>query len=113
MPRRHKYNVSPAEQRTYKGRVYDSKAEMQYAERLDLDPDVMWWLRQPGFDLGEDTRYRADFLVSEFDGNIHAIDVKGMETPAFRKIKKLWRKYGIMELRVVKKGVTVEVITKT
>ena len=76
----------------------------------------MWWLRQPGFDLGEDTRYRADFLVAETtlhsDGSVivYDVDVKGVETDAFKRIKRLWQKYGVMPLHVVKRGETIKVI---
>ena len=71
---------------------------------------VFLWLRQVAFDLGEDTRYRADFLVIESTGEFYAVDVKGMETQQFKKIKKLWKKYGEMPLRIVNKKKTTEVI---
>ena len=109
-PRQHKYRAKPT---IYKGRKYASKAEAAYAARLDADPDVMWWLRQPAFDLGEDTRYRADFLVGELGSGhlfVYAVDVKGVETDAFKRIKRLWQKYGVMPLHVVKRGETIKVI---
>lgn len=113
--RPHKYHAKPT---VYKGRMYDSKAEAEYAAGLDMDRDIAWWLRQVSFDLGEDTRYRADFLVADESSmlgsgtDIYAVDVKGVETAAFRKIKKLWRKYGPVPLHVVKRGKTVEVIER-
>ena len=108
---RHKYNVSPPDQRTYKGRVYHSKAEMIHATTLDLDNAVAWWGRQVPFDLGEDHRYIADFLVQYEDGNqLEVHEVKGRETPAWRKTKQLWRKYGTLPLRVITRGRTVEII---
>ena len=103
----HKYHAKRTE---FQGRSYASKAEAVHAMRLVLDTDVDWWLRQVGVDLGEDTRYRADFLVYEHGGYVYAVDVKGMETPAFRKIKKLWAKYGPVDLHVVHRGSTVEVV---
>ena len=106
--RKQKYNAKPTE---YKGRKYDSKAEALFAVRLDELKDkgiVHLWLRQTPFDLGEDTRYRADFFVIETNGTFYAVDVKGMETPSFKKIKKLWKKYGEMPLRVWKTNKVVE-----
>lgn len=113
--RRNKYGVAPKEQRIYKGQLYASKAEMEYAQRLDLDPDVKWWLRQVPVQLGEDTVTRVDFLVHEFNGasqswRTYAVDVKGMETRDFKRIKKLWAKYAPFPLRIVKRGKTASEI---
>ena len=104
IPRKQKYNAKPT---VYKGRKYDSRAEAKYAIGLDTQMAsgiIHLWLRQPAFDLGEDTRYRADFFVIESSGEFYATDVKGMETASFKKIRKLWSKYGEMPLRVIKKG---------
>ncbi len=121
---RNKYNVAPPEERTYKGWLYDSKAEKRYAEQLDMAPDVVWWMRQPRFDLGEDIRYAADFLVVERDRSgtvdlefIHVVDVKGKETAKFRMFKRLWPKYGPVPLKLIrfnyktKQFATYEVVT--
>ena len=102
--RKQKYNAKKTQ---YRGWNFDSRAEAQYAEYLDggvESGEIHCWLRQTPFDLGEDTRYRSDFVVIETDGTIYAVDVKGMETPRFRQIRKLWEKYGRMPLRVIKKG---------
>jgi len=109
--RKQKYNSKSTE---YRGRKYDSKAEAEYAMLLDVmqeSGEVHLWLRQTAFDLGEDTRYRADFFVITSCGLFRAVDVKGFETPAFKKIKKLWRKYGVMPLHLVRKGITYEVVS--
>lgn len=108
--RKQKYNAKPT---VYRGWRFDSKAEAQYARELDErkeSGEVYTWLRQTSFDLGEDTRYRADFLVIEGDGTIYAVDVKGMETASFKRIKKLWKKYGEFPLRIIKKGKLVETL---
>ena len=108
--RRQKYNAKPTE---YKGRKYDSKAEAMYASQLDALKDggeIYLRLRQTPFDLGEDTRYRADFFVIEGNGDFYAVDVKGVETQSFKKIKKLWVKYAEMPLHIVKKNKVVEVL---
>ena len=99
--------------RTYRGRLYDSRAEMAHAVQLDADPTVDFWLRQVGFDLGEDERYRADFLVRTLAGDVFAVDVKGVETTAFKRVRRLWAKYGPCELHVVRRGRTAEVIDAT
>lgn len=103
--RRHKYNVSPVDQRTARGRVYASKAEKEYA-------DMLWLLRdsgdydevveQPCVQLGEDFKYRPDFLVIG-EAGIEYVDVKGVETNDFKRTKKLWKKYGRLTLAVVKR----------
>ena len=103
--RKQKYNAKKTQ---YRGWNFDSRAEAKYAEYLDggvESGEIYCWFRQTPFDLGEDTRYRADFVVIEADFTIYAIDVKGMETPGFKKIKKLWEKYGKIPLRIIKKGV--------
>jgi hypothetical protein len=90
--------------------VYDSKAEAEYAAMLDLEHrngDVVTWSRQPSFMLG-DVRYRADFLVTYSKNGVPVfpvvIDVKGFETSAFRRTKKLWKRYGQLQLVVVNVG---------
>lgn len=110
IPRKQKYN---AKKTVYRGKNYDSKAEAAYARQLDNLKDVgavHLWLRQTSFDLGEDTRYRADFLVIETTGEFYAVDIKGMETASWKKTKRLWKKYGEMPLRVIKNGKVSEVI---
>ena len=97
----------------YRGWRFDSKAEANFAQLLDTRKEsgqVAYWLRQVPFDLTDDDRYKADFLVVESDGNIYAVDVKGMETPRFKKIRKLWEKYGIMPLQIVKANTELEII---
>jgi hypothetical protein len=114
-PRRKKYHATPT---IYKGVRYPSK--MQAARAIVLDDmyengEIDWWLREVAFDLGEDTRYRADFVVATPSGvgvnlvRVHAEDTKGKVTSAFRKIMKLWRKYGPMPLHVIQ-GKHIEII---
>jgi hypothetical protein len=112
--KRNKYNVSPSTARTWRGRVYDSKAEMHYAQGLHAAMEAGHGteiIEQPAVRLGEDTVYRPDFLVIELaTAQAYYVDVKGAETKEWRKNVKLWRKYGRLPLHVVKKGKTVEVI---
>lgn len=97
-----KYNVAPRALRTYRGRAYDSRAEMRYAIRLAADANVRLWIPQPIVQLGEDFTYRPDFFVLYRDGEAVFVDVKGAETQAFKKTKRLWAKYGLAPLHVVK-----------
>lgn len=104
---RNKYRVSPAEERRWNGRTYDSKAEMHYAQSLDLlirAGEISAVVEQPRVTLGvPENEYRPDFLVIPRDERPYFVDVKGMETPAFKKNKRLWSAYGRLPLVVVKR----------
>jgi len=100
--RRNKYNVAPVEQREYRGRVYASKAERQYAEFIRLDPEVAEVVDQPKVRLGPDFTYRPDFLVVPRQGHPYYVDVKGVETKEFATVRRLWPKYGRLPLVIVK-----------
>lgn len=118
MPWKSKYRVAPPEARRAFGKTYASKAEKEYAEwlyglrnagvhRLVLEQTTLW--------LGvPENVYRPDFFVIDGDGSAYFVDVKGVETQQFRKVKRLWAAYGPAALHVVKrKGrgfVTAEVI---
>ncbi|QDP54701.1 MAG: hypothetical protein Tp1124DCM412911_37 [Prokaryotic dsDNA virus sp.] len=109
-PKRNKFNANPT---TYRGWRFDSKAEAEFAKKLDSMVGarlVLWWLRQVPIDLTEDDRYRVDFVVCYTDGILEAIEVKGMETEAFRRIRRLWLKYGPFPLKIVKKNRTTETL---
>ncbi len=99
-----------AQRTEYAGVMYASKAEAAYAQYLDAGTGI-FWVPQPKFRLGcPENVYVADFLVSEAFGDSWVVDVKGMETPKFKRDKKLWAKYGPCELRIIKGGKLVEVI---
>ena len=82
-------------------------------DRDVADGSVSFWMRQVAFDLTEDDRYRADFVVFKSNGEVYAIDVKGAETESFRRIRRLWLKYGPMPLKVVKRGRITETLWDT
>lgn len=106
--RGNKYGVSPKELRTYNGVVYHSKAEMRDATWLDVlraAGMVRWWLRQVRVPLGDDALV-IDFLVCDNNGTVYAYERKGYETSVWKRKKKLWRKYGPFDLRVVYRTVT-------
>tara|TARA_B100001059_G_scaffold76184_1_gene73761 strand:- start:7718 stop:8104 length:387 start_codon:yes stop_codon:yes gene_type:complete len=109
--RRNKHNVSPSEQRRSLGRTFDSKAEKEYAERLQLllDSGVIaeFNCQVPVHCLGcPENKFKPDFLVipSPEDGRFpYYVEVKGFETPQWKTTKTLWEAYGRLELVVVKK----------
>ena len=112
--RPHKFNAMPT---VYNGVRYASKAEAARAVELDAlqaRGTIDFWIGQPLFRLGcAENTYRPDFLVyaeSYIDDPIWAEDVKGMETPAFRKNKRLWKAYGPCPLRIIRGGKCVETI---
>lgn len=115
-----KYGVSDSASRTFDGKVYDSKAEMLRAKQLrsyinmDLTYEVV---EQPRVSLGcRENIYVPDFLVIGPNGS-HYEDVKGMETAAFKKNKKLWAKYGRLPLHILTRqrggGWNTEIIEPT
>jgi len=105
-------NKYHAIQTEYRGVIYASKAEANRAAELDLlvrAGSVLWWLRQVPIDIGEpgvDKPYRVDFLVCDRDEQIHAEDVKGIETASFRRHVKQWGIRGPFPLYVIYHGKT-------
>ena len=105
--RGNKYNVAPASERVFQGRTYASKAERLYAEILWSrlkQRTIQLLIEQPTLWLGvPENVYRPDFFVM-VNGQCQFIDVKGVETPAFRKVKKLWASYGQCPLHIIKRN---------
>jgi hypothetical protein len=108
--RRHKFNVSPAEERTVDGIVFDSKVEARIFCALRQQLDTKAIQLQPQFMLQERFRdstgkmtraiiYCADFLIgplrSEIDAPLHpghvVVDVKGFVTKEFAIKKKMFQ----------------------
>jgi hypothetical protein len=58
---------------------------------------VSIWLGVP------ENTYRPDFFIIFADGSYEFVDVKGVETAAFKKTVRLWKAYGPCRLRVVKR----------
>lgn len=84
---KHKFNAVAVE---YDGIRFDSKKEGRYYQELKLRVvagEVIFFLRQTPFHI-EGGTYRVDFQEFHSDGTVHFIDVKGMQTPAFKKSKK-------------------------
>lgn len=81
------------------GLKFSSKKEARRYETLKLAKlggVVLWFIRQPSFDLPGGIRYRADFLVVWDDGKVSVEDVKGMKTETYKlKKKQVEALYGI------------------
>lgn len=73
------------------GITFDSQMEAKRYCNLKLlveRKEVLFFLRQPMFDLGGGTTYRADFLVFWMNGLVTVEDCKGYRTEAYIKAKK-------------------------
>lgn len=102
-----KYKVSPAPLRTFMGKVYASRAESARAQLLYAaigNGDIAEVVEQPRLWLGvRENIYIPDFLVvPSGSGRPYYEDVKGMETPAFKRAKRLWASYGRLDLHIVR-----------
>lgn len=85
--RPHKYK---AEATVVDGIRFDSKKEARYYQQLKIRKmagEILGWFRQVPIHLPGGTILRIDFLEFHTDGTCHLVDVKGVETEAF-KIKK-------------------------
>ena len=97
-------NRSPAEDRTFDGVVYDSKAECKRAGELAalVQAGVHRKVeRQVKFQLGPDFATKVDFVVTTTIGLRWVEEVKGFEKPRFRDVRRLWKKYGPMPMLVM------------
>jgi len=85
---KHKYNAV----RTVRDNIsFPSKKEARRYDELVLLQEagaVCFFLRQPLFDLGGGTTYKADFLIFWRDGTATIEDVKGVQTKSFKRAKK-------------------------
>lgn len=113
--RHNKYNVADAADRTYgvdkdgKPVVYHSAAEAARAQELDLllrSKVITGYERQVEFQLGEDA-YVADFVVDGFNPRrvpeTWVEEVKGFETREFKRVRRLWKKYGPCTMIIYKR----------
>ena len=102
---RHKYG---AIRDTSDGINFDSKVERRYYEKLKLlqkSGELVMFLRQPLFDIPGNPKtvpYRADFLEFWADGSVRVVDVKGVETEAFKVKKRIVEALYPVTIEVVK-----------
>lgn len=99
-----KANKHRAQPTVYGGVRYASKREAEYAAMLDRAQgkgSIRFWIGQPRFRLGvAENVYVADFLVVQIDAGAYAVDVKGRDTPKFRRDRKLWERFGPCRLHI-------------
>ncbi len=99
----HKYGAKPT---TYNGVKYPSQVEARRARQLDIlvkCSDVRSWSRHPVVTLGcPENTYRPDFHVLPHIGMGWYEEVKGAELKSWRRNKRLWKRYGPCDLRVLK-----------
>ena len=84
---RHKYGAVRTEAHGFK---FASKAEERFYRFLLAERAagaVLFWLMQVPFHLPGGVRYVVDYQIFQADGSIRFVDVKGVETEAF-KVKK-------------------------
>lgn len=107
--RANKWNARKTE---YKGAVYDSLVEAEYAAHLDtlvVAGEVVDWERQvpvtilDGPKARDRTKLIVDFWVCYAKGNSHYEDVKGKILPTFLLKVKMWQRSVPHELWVVTK----------
>lgn len=89
------------------GEKFDSKAEAEYYVHIKFQrPDIIGYQLQPVFVLQDKPKikYTADFLLHFKDGINKIVDVKGMQTQAFRlKLRMFKAKFPDLQLMLVKK----------
>lgn len=93
--RRSKYNAQPTD---YNGKRYASKKEAARAAELTLlrqGHQIAGFAEQVEFALPGGIKYRADFVVLNFDGTYTIEDTKGVETPEFKLKKRLMAEQGL------------------
>lgn len=96
MGKRSKYN---AKKTIFNGVTYDSKAEANYAQLLEIQKKAVGGLRvveierQPKYPIEVNGKkictYKGDFLVTYANGSKSLIDVKGFKTREYILKKKL------------------------
>lgn len=91
-------NVSSKELRTYKGIVYDSRAECLYAFELDklkAAGKILDWSRQVRIPLVVNgtvvCHMVIDFCISQNDGQQEFHEIKGWSAPEFKLKLKLFK----------------------
>lgn len=100
---RHKFGAVRCER---KGIKFPSKLERRYYDHLNLlikSGEVLFFLRQPAFDIAGGVRYFADFLVFWADGTVDFVDTKGRDTTISSAKRKMVEDLYPVEIKIVKK----------
>lgn len=80
------------------GKTYDSKKEAQRAQELLLlvrSSEIAAVFEQVTFTLAGGVRYRADFVILNWDGSFVVEDVKGILTKEYKIKKRLMAERGL------------------
>lgn len=102
---KHKFGAKPTKIDSIR---FASKAEAEYYHKLKIlvsSGELLFFLRQPSFDLGGGVTYKADFAEYWADGEVKFTDVKGFETKEFISKKKIVESLYPITINVVKKRV--------
>ncbi len=101
MKKAHKFGAIRTEK---DGISFPSRLEKRYYDHLNLLKQagkVVFFIRQPSFDVAYGVKYVADFLVFYSDGSCEIVDVKGAITKEFALKKKLLEERYPFELKIV------------
>ena len=100
---KHKFHAKPVQE---DGHHFPSKLEWKLYNQLLLQQkagEVLFFLRQVPFHLPGGVKYVLDFLVFYTNGEVKALDAKGMETDTFTLKKKMVEDLYPIEILVIKK----------
>ena len=85
---------------------FPSKLERSYYDllnQLQAGGQVLFFLRQVGFDLPGKKRYFADFMVFYTNGEVEVVDTKGMDTNISKLKRDQVESIYPIKIKVVKK----------
>lgn len=88
------------------GIKFPSKLERSYfyhLKNLEKIGEVVFFLRQVGFDLGKGVRHFVDYQVFWADGSVEFVEVKGKDLPAGKAKRKITESLYPIEITVVNK----------
>jgi len=100
---KHKFKAARCERW---GKKFPSKLERAFYEKLvELQEkgEVLFFIRQPAFDLASNLRYFADFLVFWADGTADFIDTKSRDTTLSLAKRKMVEELFPVEIKIIKK----------
>ena len=100
---RHKFGAKPCKS---DGIRFPSRLEKAYYDKLKIlqqTGEVLFFLRQPCFDLLGGVKYYADFAVYLADGTVEFIDTKGVDTPIGIAKRKMVEELYPIQIKIVNK----------
>lgn len=99
----HKYFAKPCDR---DGIKFPSQLERSFYDQLLLRQKaglVLFFLRQPKFDLPGGARYTADFQIFNTDGTVEFVDIKGVMTEASKLRIRLVESLYPVTIKIIKK----------